>query len=73
MIVVTVVTMEVGIEILIATGLLTMEEIETGAMTVNEIGVEVVGTTTPRGAIAVEITPLTVNVPRLIDTLRTAQ
>ena len=65
--------MEVGIEILIATGLLTMEEIETGAMTVNEIGVEVVGMTTPRGAIAVEIILLTVNVLHLIDTLHKAQ
>ena len=50
-----------------------MEEIETGAMTVNEIGVEVVGTTTPRGAIAVEIILLTVNVLHLIDTLHKAQ
>ena len=69
----TVVTTEVGIEILIATGLLTMEGIETGAMTANEIGVEVVGTTTPRGAIAVEIILLTVNVLHLIDTLHKAQ
>ena len=50
-----------------------MEGIETGAMTANEIGVEVVGTTTPRGAIAVEIILLTVNVLHLIDTLHKAQ